>query len=191
MRLKWIKENFIIVAVLIIIVISLGGYAYTSFSKEGIYERVLDRKGYKVYLLKDNITFKGLIKPEWIPKTANDERLVNKKVAETEGLDVILDKVNHRGDDIYFSFIIHPDISYKQGKFLSTSVIDDVEGVNQGMGLSIHIYNDTQNIEHGQWGIGPLDRISFGINIDDFEQIQNGFNFEYTGFYLYGYHKSS
>lgn len=190
MKQQWFKKNYIIIAVLIITLLPVGVIIYNNLSREGIYLKVLDRKGYEVYKIKEKVTFLAVVKPEWIPKTANEEKIVKKKVAEVEGVEVFLDNVIHRGHDIYFSFTVHPQIQFKEGKFLSTLEFNENGTVTQGMPNEIYLYNDAQDIEIGQWGLGPLDMVSFGVEVDEFEKIRNGFNFKYSGFKLYGYQKN-
>lgn len=184
---KWIRENIIVWV--IIIAVPLCIHAYKNFSEEGIYKKILERKGYEVYTLKDKVTFDAVVKPEWIPKTPAEENIIKTKVAEVEGVQIFLDNVIHRGNDIYFSFTVKQKIGYKKGKFLSVIEFNEDGTYTQGMPNAIHIYNNTQDIKIGQSGLGPLEMISFGVDINDYEQIANGFDFEYSGYHLYGYHK--
>ncbi len=185
------KKNQRTLIVLIVIAILFSGFLYfrDNFSKAGILRKAVNRIGYNVLEIKKPVYFTGDIKPEWIPVKDNQEIKLNEEIGKIDQVSIILESVIHRGNDIYFNFDAIPYIKYNQGEFLYHYIINE-DGTFTSYSSSIFkIYKGNQNIDVGQTGTGPDSKFSFGINIDYFEQIKNGFTFDYTGGILYAYEK--
>jgi hypothetical protein len=97
--------------------------------------------------------------------------------------------VIHRGHDIYFNFDAIPLIKYEEGKFLYNAELNEDGTTTSYSNVAGFKFTnkDKISIEVGQRGFGPEAKFSFGIDVDDYDLIKDGFTFEYNSSILYGY----
>jgi hypothetical protein len=95
----------------------------------------------------------------------------------------------HRGNDIYFNLDARQFINYGSGEFLYNYILnEDGTATSYNLSDSFNIYdNENTKIDVGQRGFGPGSKFSFGINIEYYDVITDGFTLEYNGSILYGY----
>lgn len=184
------RSNIIIDGVIILITVALSALLYiTKYSKDAIFKHVINQKGYSVYEIQKPIYLKASIKPDWLPKVEGEISTLNIEIGQAGKVKIMIESIIHRGNDIYFNFDTIPYIQYKEGEFLLNDIING-DGTFTSFNLhdAFRIYNkDNEEIEVGQRGFGPGCKFSFGISIDNYEQIAKGFKLEYTGSVLYGY----
>lgn len=164
-------------------------YYNINFSRSGIYKNVLNQKGYTVVELKKPVYFKSFIESSWIPKEENEIIKPNKEIAKIGNISIIIESIMRRDNDIYFNFDAIPYIKYKEGEFLYNNTINkDGTFTSYSNFTGFHIEN-TKNeiIDVGQRGFGPDSMFSFGINLDKYEDIKDGFTFEYNSSIIYSY----
>lgn len=187
--LNYKKPRLRIVVVSIIVVMAVGiGLIVNPLSKEGIYKKILNREGYKTFEVQKPINFLAYIEPAWIPKNENEIIKLNKNIGQVGKVEILLESVVHRGHDIYFNFDARQFINYDSGEFLYNAILNE-DGTMTSYNLwdAFNLYNENIEIDVGQRGFGPGSKFSFGIRIEDYGSIKNGFNFEYNGSILYGY----
>lgn len=175
------------------IVFFIAALFYESrYSKNVIYKRVLKQDGYNVYEIEKPIHFTAFIEPDWIPAKENEEIKLNKEIGKVGNVKIVIESVMNRGDfgqDIYFNFDAIPYLTYEEGEFLYNSTFND-DGTNTSYSnfTGYHLYGkDKTDIEVGQRGIGPGSKISFGVDMEYYDLITEGFYFEYNSSILYGY----
>ena len=159
------------------------------FNQDWIYKNVLKQNQYELQELQKPASFTAWIKPEWIPSDKGEVLKPKEEIAKVDQVTIILESVIHRGNDLYFNFDAIPDISYKSGQFLSNNELKkDGSATSYSLADGFHLYTADQTaIEVGQRGWGPDSKFSFGVDLEDYEQIKGGFTFEYQGSILYGY----
>lgn len=162
------------------------------YSNEGILKNVIDRDGYTLKKLKDDVAVELFIEPEWIPFHTNVEQKMDIILAENDNTNIHLVEVWNRGNDIYFSFDTTYNLDYNRGKFLYNVLFNEDGSFTHSS--SSHVFTlytkDGVPIEWGQSGVGP--NSAFGVAVDDsnYDLIKNGFYIKYSGFYLYEYEKN-
>lgn len=176
------------VGFLFIILISVIFYK-NNISKEGIFKNVLNSDGYKIYEIQKPVTFTAFIEPTWIPKNENEVVELSEEVSKVGKVGILLESVMHRGHDIYFNFDARQFINYHSGEFLYHYTFnEDGTVTTYNPSNSFNIYDNKNNkINVGQRGYGPISKFSFGINIENYDVIKDGFTIEYSGVILYGY----
>lgn len=171
---------------LFIVIISVIFYK-NYVSKEGIYNNVLKRDGYKIHEIQKPANFTAYIESAWIPKDENEVIELDKEIGKVDKVGILLESVIHRGNDIYFNFDANQFINYDSGQFLTNYILNEDGSVTTyNSPDSFNIYNNTK-IDVGQTGFGPDSKFSFGIDIEVYDAIKDGFTLEYDGSILYGY----
>lgn len=185
------KKNKVFI-ILIAAAVLIAAYKYYSdhYSKAGILRKAVSREGYKVTELQKPINLTGVIKPEWIPGKENDVVELNEEIGKIGKVSIIIESVMNRGSDIYFNFDAIPYIRYKEGEFLYHYLINQDGTYTSYYSDTFKLYADNRNIDVGQTGTGPDSKFSFGINIEYYDRIKDGFTFDYTGGILYAYDKT-
>lgn len=174
-------------------VVALFGFAIynNQFSEKGIYNNVINQNGYEVYEIQKPIQFTVFVDPTWIPTKENEVITLNEEIARVGKVGIVLKSVMHRGNDIYFNFDDLPYITFEKGEFLESFEINE-DGTFTTYSLidGFYLYeNEGTEILVGQRGVGPSSKFSFGINIEYYDQITDGFYLDYKGSILYGYTK--
>jgi hypothetical protein len=187
------KNKNVLLTLGLTLVVALFGFAIynNQFSEKGIYNNVINQNGYEVYEIQKPIQFTVFIDPSWIPTKENEVIELNEEIAKVSNVGIVLKSVMHRGNDIYFNFDDIPYITFEKGEFLHNYEINE-DGTSTTFSLSDGYYmykKDGAEILVGQRGIGPSARFSFGINIEFYDQITDGFYLDYKGSILYGYAK--
>ncbi|MCB8817072.1 hypothetical protein [Desulfosporosinus shakirovi] len=151
----------------VIILISTLFYK-NNLSKEGIYNNVLNYDGYKIYEVQKPVNFTASIEPTWIPKNKNEVIELNKEIAKVGNVEILLENIMHRGNDIYFNFDANQFINYDSGEFLYNYILnEDGTATSYNLSNSFNIYDNNKTlIDVGQRGLGPNSKIYFGINIE-------------------------
>ena len=186
------KRTIIILTILIIIAASFVVYR-NCISEEGIFDNVLNGRSYNIYEIQKPISFTAFIEPDWIPENENEVIELNKEIGKAGRVEIILENVMHRGNDIYFSFNAKPFISFHDGEFLyHYEFNEDGAATSYFLADVYNVYDKNSNkIDVGQKGFGPISKFSFGIEIKNYDAIKGGFTLEFNGGILYGYtHKS-
>lgn len=156
------------------------------YSKKGIYNNVLNQNGYEIYEIQKPIYFSAYIESAWIPTlnpTKDNEVIeLNKEINKIGDVSIIIESIMNRGNDIYFNFDATPYITYEKGEFLYNSIFND-----DGTATSYNNYpsfiiqnNRNMKVDIGQNGYGPMSKFSFGVNIDNYDLISDGFTLEYN-----------
>lgn len=171
----------------IVVLISVILYK-NNLSKAGIYNNVLNHDGYKIYEVQKPVNFTAYIEPTWIPKNENEVIELNREIAKIGKVGILLETIVHRGNDIYFNFDARQFINYNSGEFLSNYILhEDGTVTSYHLSDSFNVYDKNTKIDVGQRGFGPDSKFSFGINIENYDVIADGFTLEYNGSILYGY----
>lgn len=183
-----IYKTLLCIVFFIVILISVIFYK-NNLSKEGIYNNVLNYDGYKIYEVQKPVNFTAYIEPTWIPKNENEVIELNKEIAKVGNVEILLENIMHRGNDIYFNLDARQFINYSSGEFLYNYILnEDGTATSYNLSDSFNIYdNENTKIDVGQRGFGPGSKFSFGINIEYYDVITDGFTLEYNGSILYGY----
>src|SRR5690625_2376240 len=179
----FISSNFLVCCVLFM----------NYMSDKNILDRVLQRKGYKLSEIESSISVRLDIKPEWIQdKNVEAKKTINKIVLEKNNTEVILDKVSHRGHDIYFIFDVVPNMNYKGGLLLHNTVINSDGSYSTNFPEDVYKIVDTKgdDLDYGQHGYGPEAKFGFAIDLEHYDKIRNGFTVKYKGLILYEYSKN-
>lgn len=150
---------------------------------------MLNQQGYTVYEILNPVNFTGFIESSWIPMKENEQYELNKSISKVGNVEIILESVINRENDIYFNFDAIPFIQYKEGEFLYHGIINEDGTATSYFNINgFEIYNNKDiKIEVGQRGIGPDSKFSFGIDKDNYDLIAEGFTLEYQSSILYGY----
>jgi len=187
--LNYKKPRFWIVVISIIVVTVVGiGLMANPLSKEGIFNNVLNQDGYTTYEIQKPVTFTSYIESTWIPRNENEVIELNKEISKVGKVGILLESVMHRGNDIYFNFDAKQFINNDSGEFLYNAILNE-DGTETSYNLwdAFNIYNNSTKIDVGQRGYGPGSKFSFGINIENYDVIKDGFTLDYKGSILYGY----
>lgn len=187
--LNYKKPRFWIVVISIIVVTVVGiGLMANPLSKEGIFNNVLNQDGYTTYEIQKPVTFTAYIESTWIPRNENEVIELNKEIGKVGKVGILLESVMHRGNDIYFNFDVKQFINNDSGEFLYNAILN-ADGTETSYNLwdAFNIYNNNTKIDVGQRGYGPGSKFSFGINIENYNVIKDGFTLDYKGSILYGY----
>lgn len=185
---KQILEIILILVAFIAVLAAVLLYV-NKYSKDGIYNNVLNQEGYKIYEIQKPVHFTTFIDPDWIPAEENEVIELNKEISQIGNVKIIIESVMHRENDIYFNFDAIPYITYEEGEFLYNATFNE-DGTTTSYSdfAGYHIYKkDNMDIDVGQRGSGPNSKFSFGIDIENYDLIADGFNFEYNSSILYGY----
>jgi hypothetical protein len=165
-------------------------YLKYNFSASGIYRNVINQNGYQVFEIQKPIHFSTFIKPSWIPTKENEVLKVNEDIAEVSNVNIVLESVIYRENDIYFNFDAKQLIEHSKGEILANYVLNpDGTCTTYTPRNGFHIYNKNNEIDVGQTGFGPDSKFSFGIDLENYNSIKDGFTFVYNGSILYGYSK--
>jgi len=185
--LSYRKPKFLVIVVSIISVVIVGVVLLANpLSKERILKKVTYTDGYKIYEIQNPINFTAYIDPAWIPKNENEVMELNEVIGKVGKVEILLESTMHRGNDIYFNFDAQQYINYDSGEFLSNSVLHG-GGLATSYMDKYNIYYKNTRIEVGQVGHGTNAKFNFGIQIENYDMIKNGFTLEYEGSILYGY----
>lgn len=187
--LNYKKPRFWIVVISITVVTVVGiGLMANPLSKEGIFNNVLNQDGYTTYEIRKPVTFTAYIESTWIPRNENEVIELNKEIGKVGKVGILLESVMHRGNDIYFNFDAKQFINNDSGEFLYNAILNE-DGTETSYNLwdAFNIYNNNTKIDVGQRGYGPGSKFSFGINIENYDIIKDGFTLDYKGSILYGY----
>ncbi|HHW00234.1 MAG TPA: hypothetical protein GXX36_11845 [Clostridiaceae bacterium] len=179
---------------IILCIILMSSIFYKNYiSKEGIFNNVLNKDGYKIYEIQKPATFTAFIEPTWIPKNKNEVVRLNKEIGKMGKVRVLIERVMHRGNDIYFNFDAKQFIKYDSGEFLYHYIInEDGTFTSYHPANAFNIYDNNNNIiDVGQRGYGPVSKFSFGIDIENYDVIKDGFTIEFNGGILYLYSVST
>ena len=187
--LNYKKPRFWIVVISIMVVTVVGiGLMANPINKEGILSNVLNQDGYATYEIQKPVTFTAYIESTWIPKNENEVIELNKEIGKVGKVGILLESVMHRGNDIYFNFDAKQFINYDSGEFLYNAILnEDGTITSYNLSDSFNIYDKNTKIDVGQRGFGPGSKFSFGIDIENYDVIKDGFTLEYKGSILYGY----
>jgi hypothetical protein len=163
-------------------------YYNKNLSRDGIYHKVLNRDGYEIHEVQKPVNFTVYIEPTWIPNNKDEVIELNKVIKKVGKVEILLESIMHRGNDIYFNFDARPFINYDSGEFLYHYIFnEDGTATSYILSDSFNIYNKNTKIDVGQRGFGPDSKFSFGINIENYDAIKDGFTLEYNSSILYGY----
>lgn len=181
------SNKFIYTWIFLVFLITVLLYEF-KFSEKAIYNNAVKQNGYKLFEILKPAHFTASIDPNWIPTNENEVLKLNKEVGEVGNVKIIIESVTHRGNDIYFNFDAKQFIKYNSGEFFSNDEINE-DGTFTSYNLidSFRISNKDTIIDIGQRGWGPSAKFSFGINIENYDLISDGFTLEYNGSILYGY----
>ncbi|MHB8127580.1 MAG: hypothetical protein ACYDEX_01080 [Mobilitalea sp.] len=160
------------------------------YSKDGIFKNVLKQDNYKVYEIQKPLHFTAYIEPTWIPSKEKEVIELNEVIGEVGNVKIIIKSIMHRGNDIFFNFGAIQYINYNGGEFLYNYILNEDGGTSATSYFLADSYNINvkgNKLDIGQLGYGPDSQFSFGINIEDYELIMDGFTLEYRGSILYGY----
>lgn len=188
--MKNFKKIFIITSLILVLSLVVFYSYYTGdSSSDNILNNIINRKGYSLELVTEQVPIKIFIKPEWIAWGQKERKELNIKTLELQNTNIILDNVWNRGNDIYFSFSTSFNINKKGGEFLYNGYFND-EGNFTNPSGSIELFDINGNqISVGQTGTGPEAAFSFGIRPEEQKFINEGFYVEYNGYNLYEYSK--
>jgi beta-lactamase regulating signal transducer with metallopeptidase domain len=191
--LNYKKPRFWIVVISIIVVTVVGiGLMANPLSKEGIFNNVLNQDGYTTFEIQKPVSFTAYIESTWIPKKENEVIELNKEIGKVGKVGILLESVMHRGNDIYFNFDAKQFINNDSGEFLYNDILnEDGTATSYNLWDAFNIYNNNTKIDVGQTGYGPGSKFSFGINIENYDVIKDGFTLEYKGSILYGYFRGN
>ena len=161
------------------------------FSNDEMEQHVLAQQKYKLELLDKNVPIEIFVKPEWIPQEEEEEIIIQEVVASIEGNDIFLEHVIYRENDIYFSFTTKNKFHRNGGILIANRMIEPDGRMTAGNFMSeLKLYNTIgQEIMIGQMGIGPNFDFSFGIDLTDALNIQQGFYVKNMSYMLYSYKK--
>ncbi len=187
--LDYKKPKFWIVLVSIFAVVIVGfALLANPLGEEAIFNRVRNRDGYTIYEIQKPITFTAYIEPTWIPKNEDEVIELNKEIGKVGKVGILIESVMHRGNDIYFNFDAKQFINNDSGEFLYNDILnEDGTATSYNLWDAFNIYNNNTKIDVGQRGYGPGSKFSFGINIENYDVIKDGFTLKFNGGILYGY----
>ena len=174
---------------LFIVIISVIFYK-NYVSKEGIYNNVLKRDGYKIHEIQKPANFTAYIESAWIPKDENEVIELDKEIGKVDKVGILLESVMHRGNDIYFNLDARQFINYDSGEFLYHGTFNEdgsFKTYNRANAFNIYDNKNNKIDVVGQRGYGPSSKFSFGIDIENIDVIKDGFTLEFNGGILYGY----
>lgn len=168
------KVLTIVLGVLIVI----GGwllYQYYSDS-DAIKTSVLAGEGYRSTIGEDYRAVKFFVKPDWYELDTKKSRKMDKVVAQVGNSKIVLKEVSLREDikDIYFTFVVENKLSRNSGYFLTQNFRDSTSELVMPTIELLTV--DDNEIPLGHFGQGPDEYFSFGINLEDIDEIKNGFS---------------
>ena len=87
-----------------------------------------------------------------------------------------------------YNFDAKQFINNDSGEFLYNDILnEDGTATSYNLWDAFNIYNNNTKIDVGQRGYGPGSKFSFGINIENYDVIKDGFTLKFNGGILYGY----
>ncbi|KZS47088.1 hypothetical protein AWU65_14720 [Paenibacillus glucanolyticus] len=156
------------------------------------FENRLKNNGYEIQEIQKPVSINVHIKPEWIANKTENTKKVEVTILEKNNTKIILENVQYRENDIYFTFKTSTKINKDDSVFLSNNVFN-ADGTS-------HAYapNNLFEITTSKKEIIPLGQIafeensgfSFGVPVENYHSIKNGFDLKYSGFILYSYFKN-
>ena len=182
------------IAICLFLIIGVVSYVFFNtklFSNDDIEQRVLAQQDYKLALVDRKVPIEIFVKPEWIPQVIDEELVIQEVVATIEGNEVLLDNVIYRDNDIYFSFTTKNKLHRNRGILIANQIIEPDGRISSGSFTDeLKLYTTKgEPITIGQIGIGPKFDFSFGIDLTDASNIQQGFYVKNTSIMLYSYKK--
>lgn len=160
------------------VLIVIGGwllYQYYSDS-EAIKESVMAGDGYRFTIGEEYRAVKFFVMPNWYDLDTTKRQNVNKVVGQVGNSRIVLTEVAVREDvnDIYFTFGIENKLSTKSGYFLTQNVANNLADLPMPTIELLTV--DDKKIPLGHFGQGPDEYFSFGINLEDVDEIKHGFS---------------
>lgn len=187
------KKKVYLLIIIIMGFFFLIGYLFYSenYSNEGILQNVTKRDGYKLHLIKKDVTVEFYIKPKWIPFNSDEKKEFNKEIITENNTTIILDTVWDRGNDIYFNFDTKYKMNYNNGNFMYNGIFNkDGTFTTNGSFTDFYLYNNNgEKVGVGQSGRGPQSSFGFAVEPENYDLIRDGFYVKYSGFNLYEYDK--
>lgn len=173
-----------------LIVLLLAGAWLYYYRSEAVYERIVNRDGYSVSLIKEQVSTEFYLKPEWIPERDGEENELNLVLEEKFGTRIILERVGKREDDFFIQLDAVPNPNVGSGQLLLTDYINADGSFSSGdFGNWVVTDSEGKDILGGSYGAGSGPSNQSAIFIDDSyrERFEQGAYVRFSGYNLYGY----
>lgn len=172
--------------------IVIGGWLlYQYFTdSEAIKKSVMAGDGYHSTIGEEYRTVKFFVKSDWYEIDTKKRQNVNKVVAQVGNSKIVLKEVSVRDDvkDVYFTFVVENKLSRNNGYFLTQSLSHSTGELEMPTIKLLTL--DDKEIPLGQFGQGPEEYFSFGINLEDVDDIKRGFSVVASIYYGVQYDKN-
>ncbi|MFJ7736581.1 hypothetical protein ACIQ2D_09575 [Lysinibacillus sp. NPDC097287] len=172
--------------------IVIGGWLLYQFysDSEAIKKSVMASDGYRSTIGEEYRAVKFFVKPDWYDLDTQKLQNVNKVVAQVGNSKIVLKEVSVRDEvkDVYFTFVVENKLSRNSGYFLTQNLTNSTDEL--AMPTIELLTVDDQEIALGQFGQGPDEYFSFGINLEDVDEIKNGFSVVASIYYGVQYDKN-
>lgn len=177
---------------LLVVLIGVAIWAYVN-RDEAVYSRIMNRQGYEVSLIKENVSTSFVLKPDWVPETIGEVNELNLVIEKKFNSAIVLESVGRRENDVYINLNAIPSAARKSGHLLSTTVFNSngtystAAGAPEGKWQLSNESEKTISLSQYGTGDGP-DNLSYIFIKDEDENLfDQDLNILFTGYNLYGY----
>lgn len=174
------------------VLIIIGGWLLYQYytDSEAIKESVMAGDGYRSTIGEEYRAVKFFVKPNWYELDTKKHQNVDKVVAQVGNSKIVLKEVSVREDvkDVYFTFVVENKLSRNNGYFLTQNLADSTSELVMPTIELLTV--DDKEIPLGQFGQGPDEYFSFGINLEDVDDIKRGFSVVASIYYGVQYDKN-
>lgn len=181
---------------LLVVVIGVAAWAFMN-RDEAVYNRIMNRQGYEVSLIQENVSTSFAIKPEWVPETIGEVNELNLVIEKKFNSTIVLESIGRRENDVYFNLNAIPSAARNSGHLLTTSIIHSngtystASGAPEGKWQISNENGKTITMTQYGTGDGPGNLSSIFINDEDDSLFDQDLNILFTGYNLYGYQYTS
>lgn len=178
---------------LLVVVIGVAAWASSMNRDEAVYSRIIDRQGYEVSLIQENVSTSFAVKPEWVPETIGEVNELNLVIEKKFNSTIVLESIGRRENDVYINLNAIPSTARNSGHLLTTSIIHSngtystASGAPEGKWQISNESGKTITMSQYGTGDGPGNLSSIIINDEDDSLFDHDLNILFTGYNLYGY----
>ncbi len=172
----------------------LAGFWFYANRSSAVYERIMNKDGYEVHMLLEQISTEFDVQPEWIPKQDGEETKLNLVIANQYDTDIVLESISRWDRNIVVNIQGKHKLDRHSGQFLSNTVFNPDGSYSFTNGekrwsVTSPAGEDLLKERYGN-GDGPGDQSSISIDIKYLDQMKEGFHVRFSGYNAYHYRQT-
>ncbi|MFF2480737.1 hypothetical protein [Paenibacillus sp. NPDC058071] len=185
--MKW---KFLLPIVLAVILLT-GSWMYHNRS-DAVYDRIINKNGYALSLVKEQVAVEFTLKPEWLPKKDGEENRLKLVIAEKFGTQIILDSIIKNANELHIELnaVSHPD--RESGQLLTAFYINPNGSFTTNSDFNRWSITDSagRDLLGGQFGMGdgPGNLTGISIESSQLHKFEQDVLVRFSGYNLYSYH---